>query len=602
MLTPFRFQQGPRMTTIVLPPPPREVPPLTVEAGAIRTFAADLLAAAAQVDDLGTFVAGAARIDDWHALAATSYRHAIAPLGRRADAMSLALRSVSRRADAHAEAMTGLVERRTTLVGEREHLIGAIQALSARAHAATETEAAAVQADCDDCRRQVEGFEHDLSAWSTDLAAEEAAMRAAFDRVLRLEQVEQRYAGVADAADGVLATMPGPGAGPGEVSTWWGGLTREQQQAVIAASPGAVGNLDGIPAWARDDANHLALDRDLADWEHLEERGLLTSGEERWLENARSARDAIDTIESGLDPVTREPVSAQLYLYDPAAFDGDGAVAVSAGDLDAADNVSVVVPGFGTDGESAPYQAARALTLYESSRFLAPGETNASMFWIGYDAPDNMPWDEGWDAAGVVTEEMATHGGERLADTLDGLRSSRDGDPAHLTAIGHSYGSTTTGHAAHDHGIPVDDLVFVGSPGVGGDTDNARDTGVETDHVWAGANSRDPIANLGNHGWLHGETVFGAGLGDDPAEDDFGANRFRAESTTRADDSVGLDAFADHSKYFDHDTEALYNISQIVNGNYDAVGQADPAHDPWYAGVQDPEFDRDPTTPDTNGR
>ncbi|MGH3307662.1 MAG: hypothetical protein ACRDOX_08215, partial [Nocardioides sp.] len=89
------------MTTIWLPPTPGEVPPLQVEVGAIRTFAADLLAGAAQIDDLGTFVAGDARIGDWQALAATSYREAIAPLGRRADAMSLALRSVSRRCDAH---------------------------------------------------------------------------------------------------------------------------------------------------------------------------------------------------------------------------------------------------------------------------------------------------------------------------------------------------------------------------------------------------------------------------------------------------------------------------------------------------------------------
>ena len=590
------------MSAIVPPPAPRPVPPLTVDVEAVRSLASDLLAAAAQIDDLGTFVAGAARIGDWHALAATSYRHAIAPLGRRADAMSLALRSVSRRADAHAEAIAGLVERRTTLVGEHEHLIGVVRALSARAHAATETEAAAVQADCDDCRRQVEGFEHDLNAWSADLAAEELAMRSAFDRTLRLEQVEHRYAGVADPADAALDTMPGPGAGPAEVDAWWDGLTREEQQSVVAASPGVIGNRDGIPPWARDQANQVALDRDLADWQHLEGHGLLAADEERWLENARSARDAIDAIESGLDPVTREPVPAQLYRYDPAAFDGDGAVAVAAGNLDTADNVSVVVPGFGTDGESAPYQAARALTLYESSRFLAPGETHASMFWIGYDAPDNLPWDEGWDAPGVVTEEMATNGGERLADALDGIRASGDGDSAHLTVIGHSYGSTTTGHAAHDHGIPVDDLVFVGSPGVGGDTDHAGDTGVDTDHVWAGANSRDPIADLGNHGWVHGETVSGAGLGDDPAEDDFGARRFRAESVTRADDGIGLDAFDDHSKYFDHDTEALYNLSQIVNGNYDAVGLADHVHDPWYAGVRDPEFDRDPTAPDTDGR
>jgi pimeloyl-ACP methyl ester carboxylesterase len=590
------------MTTIWLPPTPRHVPPLPVDAGAIRTFAADLLAGAAQIDDLGTFVAGDARIGDWHALAATSYREAIAPLGRRADAMSLALRSVSRRCDAHAEAMATLVERRATLVGEREHLVVAVQALAVRAHAATGTDAAAVHAECDECRRRVEGFEHELGAWSADLVAEETAMREAFDRVLRLDQVEHRYSGVADPADGALATMPGPEAAPGEVNAWWDGLTHEQQQAVIAASPGAVGNRDGVPPWARDQANHLALDRDLADWEYLEQRDLLTFDEERWLENARCARDAIDTIESGIDPVTREGVSSQLYTYDPAAFDGDGALAVAVGNLDTADNVSVVVPGFGTDGESAPYQAARALTLYESSRFLATAESNASMFWIGYDAPDNLPWGEGWDAAGVVTEDMANRGGDRLADTLAGLRSSRDGDPAHLTAIGHSYGSTTTGHAAHDHGIPVDDLVFVGSPGVGGDTDEAGDTGVDTDHVWAGANSRDPIANLGNHGWIHGETLFGAGLGDDPAEDVFEANRFQAESTTRADDDVGLDALDDHAKYFDHDTEALYNISQIVNGNYDAVEHADHVHDPFYAGVQDPEFDREPTAPDTDVR
>ena len=290
-------------------------------------------------------------------------------------------------------------------------------------------------------------------------------------------------------------------------------------------------------------------------------------------------------------------MTTQLYIYDPTAFDGDGAIAVSAGNLDTADNVAVVVPGFGTDAESAPYQAERALTLYESSRYLDGNQTNASMFWIGYDAPDNLPWDEGWDAAGVLTEQMASNGGERLADTLDGLRASHDGDPAHMTAIGHSYGSTTTGHAAHDHGIPVDDLVFVGSPGVGGDTNNAGDTGVDPDHVWAGANSRDPIADLGNHGWIHGETFFGAGLGDDPAEDDFGADRFQAESTTRG----GALSFGDHSKYFDHNTESLYNISQVVNGNYDAVQHADHVYDPWYDGPQDPESDRDPTTTVTRG-
>jgi hypothetical protein len=417
--------------------------------------------------------------------------------------------------------------------------------------------------------------------------------------VLTLEQVERRYADADDPADHALDTMPGPGAPPAEVKSWWDGLTREQQLAVIAASPGSIGNRDGIPPAARDAANTVSLDRDLADWGDLEDQGLLTDDERRWLDNARSARDALEEIEQGYDPETLEHVPGQLYLYDPAAFEGDGAVEISAGDLGTADDIALTVPGLGSDGQSAPYQAERALTIYESTRYLDGDHSVASLFWIGYDAPDNLPWEgEGWDAAGVLGEDMAAGGGDRLADMLDGLRDSRDGDPAHLTVIGHSYGSTTLGHAAHDHGVPADDLVVVGSPGLGGDTDHAADLGIDPDHVWAGANSRDPIANLGNHGWLSLEALGGAGLGDDPAEDDFGAQRFEAESTTRADDD-GLGALEDHSKYFDHDTESLYNISQVVNGDYDAVVHAGPVTDPWYSDPRDPEWDRDPTSPHT---
>ena len=585
--------------TITLPPTPRSVPALTVDPAGIRAYAADLLAASAQVDDLGTFVAGSARIGDWTGAAATAYHQAIRPIGHRADAMSLALRGVARRVEAHADAMATLEQRRVTLLGERSHLLAAIADLRGRATRAMEEDATAVQAECDDCARRVRGHEADLDRWVTDVMAEEEGMRAAFDRMLTLQQVEQRFGGAADPADGALATRPGPGAGPGRVNAWWDGLTRQEHLAIIAAAPGSVGNLDGIPPWARDAANTVALHRDLAEWGRLDDLGALTPDERTWLENARAAQDALAVISGGRDPVTGEPISTQLYTYDPGAFDGDGAVAISAGDLGTADNVSVVVPGFGTDGESAPYQADRARTLYESCRFLEPGESNATMFWIGYDAPDNAPWDEGWDGAGVVTEAMAERGGDRLADTLDGLRSSRHAEPAHLTAIGHSYGSTTAGHAAHDHAIPVDDLVFVGSPGVGGETDHASDTGVDPGHVWSGANSRDPVANLGNHGWFHLESALGgAGLGDDPAEDDFGATRFQAESTTRAGND-GPDALGDHSKYFEHDTESLYSISQVVNGNYEAVLTAGHVHDPWLGDPEDPEWDRRPTSPAT---
>lgn len=582
---------------ITLPPEPRPVPPLDADPGRARAFAADLLAASAQVDDLGELAAGRARLGSWTGAAASAYHDAIRPTGRTADAMSLALRGVARRADQHADALEGLLDRRERLVGERDQLSAAVAGLRSRVDGAPAEQAPELEAACQDCAGRVRTYEADLDRWSTDLISEEEAMREAFARVLTLEQVERRYGGVPDPADEALDSLPGAGATPADVRTWWDGLTHEQQLALIAASPGSIGNRDGIPPWARAAANTVALDRDLADWEHLDDLGVITDDERQWLGNARAAQEAIDAIEERTDPVTRAPVPAQLYLYDPAAFGGDGAVAVAAGRLDTADDIAVTVPGFGTDGQSADFQAARVADLYEATRSVDGVGDVATMFWIGYDAPDNVPWEgEGWDGGGVAGEEMAAAGGERLADLLDGLRASRDGEPAHLTAIGHSYGSTTTGHAAHDHGVPVDDLVFVGSPGVGGDTDHVSDTGVDPDHVWAGANSRDPIADLSNHGWLHLESALGGtGLGDDPAEDDFGAQRFRAESTDRP---VFLDV-GEHSRYFEHDSESLYNLSQIVAGNYDAVLEAGPVTDPWWSGPQDPEWGRDPARHDT---
>ena len=582
------------MTTVTLPPRPPEVPVLTVDPDSVRRCGSDLLVASAQVDDLGTFVAADARVGDWRGASATAYHDGLRPLGRRADAMSLALRGVAQRVAAHADEMTSLVDRRTGLLDWRLHLLRAIADLRRRVSEAVETEAVALRAEAEGLRSQVEQFTGDLTAWIGDLASEEQAMSLAFARVLTLDQVEAAYGGVADPADAALATLPPADASPQEVHLWWLGLTEAQRRAITAAAPGAIGNLDGIPAAARDAANRVSLGRDLAQLEAYDGAGDLSDHEQDLLRNARAAQDALDRIERGVDPVTGEPIAAQVYLYDPGAFDGDGAVAISAGDLDTADNTSVVVPGFGTDGASAGYQADRAVRLYEASRSLEGGATNATLFYIGYDAPDNLPLD-GLDAAGVLTEGPAEAGGEHVADTLDGLRAIRPGDPTHLTAIGHSYGSTTLGHAAHDQGIPVDDIVVVGSPGLGGDTDHAADLGLDPDHVYAGANSRDPVTYLGNHGAFHLETFGGAGLGDDPAEDDFGAHRFEAEDVTRP----GHPSFDQHSLYFDHDTESLYNIASVVNGDYGDVLLAEPNHDPWYAGVQDPELDRDPTRTDT---
>ena len=48
----------------------------------------------------------------------------------------------------------------------------------------------------------------------------------------------------------------------------------------------------------------------------------------------------------------------------------------------------------------------------------------------------------------------------------DGLRATHEGLPSRNTVIGHSYGSTTVGHALRD-GLAVDKAVLLASPGTG---------------------------------------------------------------------------------------------------------------------------------------
>ena len=595
---------------IVIPANPPETPPLEVDPVAIRAFAQDLRSASAQVDDLGGFVTGAARIADWQGSDATSYHQSIGPLGSRADAMSLALRSVHQQADDHADEMEQLVEDRTDLDTRRGYAMQWISGLWQRADAATVEEAPAIQADADSCQRACEDLAAAVTAWQRRATAAEQRMLSAFSRVATVEQVEKKYGGVPDPADGPLSRLPSDGT-PEEVNAWWDGLTREEQLSIISASPGSIGNLDGIPVWARSEANETSMTRDLAAWELLDENGTLTDDEATWLENAQAAEDALIDTRARVDPVTGEPVVSQLYMYDPAAFDGDGRIAVSVGDVDAADNVSVSVPGLTTDMSGIGGNVDNVQDLYDATRSMHPDQTMAGLSWIGYDAPS------GWDSGSVAFEGSATEGGNRLADTLDGIRASQD-ERSHLTVIGHSYGSTTMGHALSDHDVDVDEAIAIGSPGLGAHADDVGEIDVPDDHFFVGRNSDDPVADLGDKGWVNKGNAFGAGLGNDPSTDDFGGRRFEAEDTGRTHpdqpfDLPGLDVgeiidHADsiemHTSYYEPNSESLWNMSQIVTGHTgdEDILNADHVYDPWYDAPRDPEKDADVSQPSTSRR
>ncbi len=156
------------------------MPPLVVDPDAIRRCGSDLLVASAQIDDLGTFAAGGARLGDWSGEAATAYHDGLRPAGRKADAMSLALRGVAQRVDAHADEMASLEDRRIGLTDWRLHIVRHLADLRTRIAEATEDQAAALQLEADGLRGEVASFGTDLDAWTTDIGAEEQAMNLAF--------------------------------------------------------------------------------------------------------------------------------------------------------------------------------------------------------------------------------------------------------------------------------------------------------------------------------------------------------------------------------------------------------------------------------------
>ena len=383
-------------------------------------------------------------------------------------------------------------------------------------------------------------------------------------------------------APGAGILSPGSGVTPQEAAQWWASLTLAERLAVMAAYPHRLGGADGLPAEVRDEANRLLLARDIATLSVKEHNGTITDEEQAILDNARKTQQQIEAYERHVDPISGETPPVQLYIYDPGAFGGDGRIAISMGDMDQAEHVAFAVPGLGTE-VPAISPGARVPNIYNESRW-ASGDSVAVVEWIGYDAPSGSI--TGGDTVGVINQDLARSGAQLLAADVAAFNDSRLGDDAHVTVIGNSYGSTTSLIAADEFGLQADDLVVTGSPGAG-HADDAGDLTTGRDHTWVGSNSRDAVTALGRTGWTDPSEVLGEAvdarlpldielMGNDPAEDTFGANRFQAEHTERGDSWN----FDDHSHYYDQDSESLYNIAAVVTGQYADVNLAEYRTDP----------------------
>lgn len=348
------------------------------------------------------------------------------------------------------------------------------------------------------------------------------------------------------------AQLPPPGSKPKQIAAWWGSLSDQQKKKLIEKYPEIIGNLDGVDIKTRDEVNRSLVDGMLAEardrerqtHDDLVHRGMTSHS------YANRYSKALDDVEDlkVLQEVLKDR-ERKLLVCDRS---GERLkVAIGIGDFDKAQHIGVFVPGKGTTvrGSLLNYvtKSEGLITAAQKVR----ESSYATVAWLGYDAPLSIP--------DVANTHRANAGADRLENFLEGVSAvyGEKGQKVHLTLLGHSYGSTTSGIAA-SHVSPnvVDDLVLFGSPGSG---------------VQLGAEYRVPEG----HRWVSavpypGDMVQGIGtdinFGRNPTE--MQAFRHISGDATKGETyhTIPRGPFGNHSTYLENNTETQKNMAEIVAG------------------------------------
>ena len=391
---------------------------------------------------------------------------------------------------------------------------------------------------------------------------------------------------------------------PEERADYWSKQSYEQKQYLCDHYPEMVGNADGVEGWARDRANRINLrEKRLATEKQIEtlkkaiddpKQAVYVTLNRQELEKAEEALKSYKVISSSIGNgisledyqhgKTGKPISL-LTLQD----DGRRVkAAVAQGDVDNAAHIGTFVPGIGTtvNGSLKDY-----IRQTENLRQAAADQGNlalkdvATIAWLGYDAPGEAKLG---NLSDITSPKLAQAGSDRLAGFLNGMQASREhgaGD-AHMTLVGHSYGSTTSGMAATKvHDGVIDDLVLCGSPGMG--TYNASDLHVAEGHRWvSGVPIGDSVQGMGSI--LPGKSIGWGHLGTNPMHDKtfthlsndatgYANYNHKAPPSDShlwlAMNSIGLRTgflyppnFDNHSVYLEDGTETVQDFGRVVAG------------------------------------
>lgn len=390
-------------------------------------------------------------------------------------------------------------------------------------------------------------------------------------------------------------SLPPAGTDPAQANAWWKALDHEQQLKFINEFPSQIGWMNGLPSWARNQANRDALrseqqqlTKQLASLEAHEPVQFLNQGRfwavmspawQRWnaqVSQIETKLQDISTLESGLDYAGSKAGKSNVFLL---GFDtnGNGHAIVAVGNPDTAVNTVTYVPGLTSKLANSPlgnsrFEIGQATSLWQEAEKLSGGKPVSSIYWLGYNAPQIGP-NLGLHNLDVASTSDAKAGALSLGQFQSGLQAAHQAGPNHSVVFGHSYGSVVVGEAAAHGLVHPDDIIFAGSPGV--TVNSASQLGISPAHVWAGANADDPVPKLpslkdtelpmGPIDYHKGDRWFGT----DPTSSAFGGKVFNANIDPSRSFFPG--DFNAHESYWDPGSSSLFNMASIVDGQYGNV-------------------------------
>ncbi|MFV8054637.1 alpha/beta hydrolase [Mycobacterium sp. 48b] len=344
---------------------------------------------------------------------------------------------------------------------------------------------------------------------------------------------------------------------PNQFRDFWESLTPEERDALYQRDP-SIANHNGMPAVDQDYYNRQTLDRELPQAQAAQARAEALKAQhpdwaggnnipppnkpgaifddrlkyEAWQRELNDAQNGAKPLPAlqAIDRAVRDNPERKLMLLDTKSGELVHA-AIAVGDPDTADHVSVTAPGLNTtvqdsiEGMANEATDVRKEALNQLDLANRDDETVAAIAWIGYDTPQVPGWDQfgvsaegGWD---VTHDDLARAGAHDLAGFYDGINAAHQG-PLDLTAIGHSYGSLTTGLALQEPGNHgVDNVLFYGSPGIEAST--PQDLQMQPGHVYVMEAPDDPIQKVYDaRAVIQGIPIIGSYLNDEFG--DFGPN------------------------------------------------------------------------------